>query len=236
MESLNILIAEDDVLISEELCDILNEFGHRVVGIAEHYDAALKIINSSNVQIDIALLDIRMQGKEEGLEIAAYLKANHNIPYMFISSYSDSKTLEKVGKLTPSQYITKPFSKNDVRIATEILASSLKSGARSIILKEGSKSHKVDVNDLLWIKADGVYIEIHTLHKRIVLRTSIKSFLEEYQLYNLVRTHRSYVVNIEHVKVMSSNSLTIHGTQLPIARGHRSEVASAFHSFINSSV
>ena len=59
------------VLISEELAATLEDYGYQVVGIAEDYEAAVKIIDSK--PIDIAILDIKMHGKEQGFDIAAYL-------------------------------------------------------------------------------------------------------------------------------------------------------------------
>ena len=86
MNKTKILIAEDDVLISEELSDILIGLGYDVVGIAEDYEAAVNILEVTPP--DIAILDINMQGREQGFEIATYLNEIASVPFLFLFCFS----------------------------------------------------------------------------------------------------------------------------------------------------
>lgn len=160
-----ILIAEDDVLISEELAGILEDYGYEVAGIAEDYEVAVEIIKAK--PIDIAILDINMHGREQGFDIAAYLAEHTDTPYLFLSSYSDIKTLTKAGTLLPKSYITKPFKKEQIYSAINvILASQVKT---SILIKEGIKKVKILIDDILWVKAEGMYIELKTKKQKKII-------------------------------------------------------------------
>ena len=225
--STKILIAEDDVLISEELNDILTNYGFDVVGIAEDYEAAVKIIEETPP--DIALLDINMHGKEQGFEIATYLNETAKIPFLFLTSYSDTNTLKKAGSLSPSSYITKPFSKEQVFSAINIAITSYQEEKQPIIIKDGLKNYKVNKEDFLWLKADGIYIELYTTDKKIILKTSIKLFLEQYPTIEFTRIHRSNAVNLKAVTSITNTKVIVSNHTFPLGRSYKEEAQELFH-------
>jgi len=231
MSRKKILIAEDDVLISEELKFILIEFGYDVVGIAEDFAAAKDIIDRT--PLDFAILDINLHGKEEGFSIASYLEKSSSIPFIFLTSYSDSGTLEKAAKYQSNYYITKPFRKEQVFATLKMAFSRNINKSHYILIKQGGKSQKISTTDILWIRADGVYIELRTKQKRILLRTSLKSFLEEHKVSSFVRIHRSFAVNIQHVESISNSFVFIADEQFPISRSKKNDVEFAFNNYKN---
>jgi DNA-binding LytR/AlgR family response regulator len=226
MKKIKILIAEDDVLISEELSAILEDYGYEVVGIAEDYEAAVAIIESSPA-IDLAILDINMHGREQGFEIAAYLAKNYPIPYLFLSSYFDAKTLEKAGALLPQTYLTKPFKKEQIYSAINIIVSS--QTQKHILIKDGIKKVKISIEDILWIKSEGIYIELQTKTLKKLIRSSLKSFLDEYEINGLLQVHRSYLVNMNNATSISSSAITLDNNEIPISRAFKEDVSLAFN-------
>ncbi|MDB5819485.1 MAG: response regulator, partial [Rhizobacter sp.] len=57
---------------------------------------------------DLALLDIRMEGKS-GFDVAAYLRDSHQTPFMFLSAFSDEATVAQVKALGAVAYLVKPL-------------------------------------------------------------------------------------------------------------------------------
>ena len=106
-----VLIAEDDVLISEHLKMIVEEMGHQVVDISSCLKDALNYLLTA--MPDVALLDIRMHGVDEGIEIAKHLKSI-KIPFVFITSFSDKNMLMNAVMQQPAGYVLKPYSKKDI--------------------------------------------------------------------------------------------------------------------------
>ena len=226
MNKTKILIAEDDVLISEELSDILIGLGYDVVGIAEDYEAAVNILEVTPP--DIAILDINMQGREQGFEIATYLNEIASVPFLFLSSYTDTKTLDKAATHNPLSYITKPFSKTQISSSLKVAIASQKAN-QQIVVKDGGKKTSVNIKDILYLKADGIYTELHTTNKKMLLRTSIKSFEQEYPLIKLVRIHRSFAVNIKAIVSISTSEIQLPNTSLPISRSYKEEVHTVYN-------
>ncbi|MGB0886698.1 MAG: LytR/AlgR family response regulator transcription factor, partial [Vicingaceae bacterium] len=91
------------------------------------------------------------------------------------------------------------------------------------------KKTSVNIKDILYLKADGIYTELHTTNKKMLLRTSIKSFEQEYPLIKLVRIHRSFAVNIKAIVSISTSEIQLPNTSLPISRSYKEEVHTVYN-------
>lgn len=115
---MKILIVEDEPLIAEDIAEILQKNEFVVTNIAYSKEFALSEL-STNLP-DMALLDINLNNKMDGIEIAQNIQANYQIPFIFITSYSDKNTLEKAKLTEPSGYIVKPFNEASLCSSIEI--------------------------------------------------------------------------------------------------------------------
>ncbi|MBK6275892.1 MAG: response regulator [Saprospirales bacterium] len=115
---MKILIVEDEPLIAEDIAEILQKNEFVVTNIAYSKEFALSEL-STNLP-DMALLDINLNNKMDGIEIAQIIQANYQIPFIFITSYSDKNTLEKAKLTEPSGYIVKPFNEASLCSSIEI--------------------------------------------------------------------------------------------------------------------
>lgn len=113
-----VLIVEDEGLIAAEIQSTLEMLGYQVCGKAMSGDKALDLFKTSNP--DIALLDINIKGTMTGIDLAEIIRDKYNFPFVFLTSYSDLKTLEQVQKTLPYGYIVKPFSDKDLRSNLEL--------------------------------------------------------------------------------------------------------------------
>src|ERR1700758_3861942 len=112
MSAFNILIAEDDVIISEYLAEIITDMGHNVCTIVSNYDEAKEFLQHNQAP-QMALLDIRMHNRDQGIDIATEMKSK-NIPFIFITSFTDKNTIQNAVAQQPLGYIVKPFKKEEV--------------------------------------------------------------------------------------------------------------------------
>lgn len=118
MGKLRALIVEDDVLISMDIDDILREHDIDVIGIARSASQALDMLHSRAP--DIALLDITIQGSDNGIDIARVIRKDYNIPFIFLTSHADKVTLDEAKKTLPYGYIVKPFQPKDIYSTIEM--------------------------------------------------------------------------------------------------------------------
>jgi CheY-like chemotaxis protein len=113
-----ILIVEDDVIISHIIELQLKKLGYIVSGIAANGQDAITLMNNTNP--DAILMDIFLDGKMDGIEAAKIIKEKFNIPIIFLTAYSDDNILERIRTIQSAQYVLKPFTNEDLRIALKL--------------------------------------------------------------------------------------------------------------------
>lgn len=118
MSNITVLIVEDDPLIAEDIAEYLDEIDFSVSGIAYNSDAALYELHHNTP--DIALLDIELNSKLDGVEIAQIINEKYNIPFVFLTSFADRSTIARVRQTFPMGYIVKPFNEKDLLATLEI--------------------------------------------------------------------------------------------------------------------
>ena len=118
MPTKKIIIVEDEPIISADLAGHIRKMGHLVVGRAFNSEKALDLIAIH--QPDLILLDINIKGTKDGIEVAEIINEKYKIPFIFITSYSDSETLDRVKVTMPYGFIVKPFNDRDIISTIEI--------------------------------------------------------------------------------------------------------------------
>ena len=128
----SILIVEDEFIVANDLAFFLEEQKFVVLGIAATVNEALALIDKQRPYI--VLLDIHLKEKLTGIDLAKKLQ-QMNIPFIYLSAYSNKFILEEAKKTNPYGFLVKPFREKDLRIALEIAAYRIE--------------HSVDINKLL---------------------------------------------------------------------------------------
>lgn len=122
MEEINykvrVLIVEDEPLIAENLAMYLNNNDYEVAGIAYDFEEGMHHLKEGKP--DIVLLDINLEGKQDGIDLGKYIHEKLGIPFVFLSSYSDKNTLDRAKQVQPSGYLVKPFHEKTLLTTLEI--------------------------------------------------------------------------------------------------------------------
>lgn len=117
-----ILVVDDDRLVLATLSHGLSMAGYQVID-ADNGDDAILLAREHRP--DLALLDIRMEGKS-GFDVAAYLREYHQMPFMFLSAFSDDATVEQVKALGAVAYLVKPLDIRQIVPAVEAAFANLR--------------------------------------------------------------------------------------------------------------
>ncbi|HIV70170.1 MAG TPA: response regulator [Candidatus Aquabacterium excrementipullorum] len=110
-----VLVVDDDRLVLATVTHGLSQAGYEVID-ADNGDDAILLARQHKP--DLALLDIRMEGKT-GFDVAAYLREYCQIPFMFLSAFSDEATINQVKALGAVTYLVKPLDIQQIVPAVE---------------------------------------------------------------------------------------------------------------------
>lgn len=220
--SLKILIAEDEVLVAEHTKSLLLELGYTIVGVEYHPQAILE--TALETEPDLVLLDIQLIQGIEGIELAQVLKKK-DIGFLFLSANSAEETLKKALDLDPLGYLAKPIS--GIQLQAALISAEKKLHEirkQETWVQLGATRKKVNLRDLLFVKAENVYCSLHFKNKnKILLRSSFSKLLAEERFQNLQRVHRSYAVNPEWISEVTPQHLVLDGLEVPHSKSYFNE-------------
>lgn len=113
-----IVIVDDDILIAEYLADLCQFYGASVVGTAHDADEAETVILDR--QPDYVLMDLRLGGRRDGVDVADSVKqALPLTKIVFVSGSNEPKSLDRIAANNPHHVLIKPISPADLRKALD---------------------------------------------------------------------------------------------------------------------
>ena len=95
----------------------------------------------------------------------------------------------------------------------------------TVKFSEGTKTHTLAIEDILYLEADHVYVNI-VLHNKtkILQRSSLKEVLNQLPYDKFIQTHRAFAVNTSHIDNWDNGNVYIKNSAIPMSRSRRKEV------------
>ncbi|MDO9543331.1 MAG: PAS domain S-box protein [Kiritimatiellia bacterium] len=132
-----IFIVEDERIVALDLQDRLTRLGHKIVGNVASGDEALKQIGDA--KSDLVLTDIKLGGDIDGIGLADAIHSRYGVPVIFLTAYSDDKTLARVKATNACGFIIKPFTDEELQATIDISLHEYELEAR---LKQSEEQYR----------------------------------------------------------------------------------------------
>lgn len=237
--SIKILIVEDEMLIAAKISTLLTELGYEVTGILARAEDALAHV-AENAP-DIALLDIHLKGKMDGIELAQALQKERELPIIFLTANADDATFNRAKMTKPYAFISKPFKKLDLQRAIELTISRMADN-QAVVIEETHSDEapfilsdrifvrhkdsmvKIFLEDIFYIEADRNYCRIFTRNKEYLLAITLKIMEEKLPTQHFIRVHRSFIVNLAQIDEVAESHVIIARKAIPLSKSLREEL------------
>ena len=245
MAKINVLVIEDESIVSKDIQHSLKKLGYNVVGAASTGEKAIELADSTKP--DIILMDIMLKGEMNGIAAADEIRKNNSIPVIFLTAYADESTLSKAKITEPYGYILKPFKEIDLHTTIEM--AIYKHGREQEIMKErdllfslvenkdntqkgyvfvksNSKLVKLKNEDIFYIEALKDYVVIHMKETRYTIHSTMKDIDSKMGNEEFVRVHRSFIVRLDKIATIEYPNLTLEDIDklIPIGGSYRDEL------------
>lgn len=235
MSRVKLLIVEDEMIIANDMKLMLNAVGYDVCGLARTPEKARALL--STTQPDLVLLDINLGKGSDGIALGRELLTTYQLPFVFCTSYSDSRTVAEAKQVRPNGYLLKPFTKEDLFVAVEIALQNFTRNppdttelvmADSLFVKEGKMFTKVAFDEILYVEQDRNYVEIHGTERRHPVRSTLKDFVKHLPAKKFIQVHRSFIVNTAYIQTLNGEVVRVRDKEIPIGQTYREEVLRVF--------
>lgn len=217
---MNILIVEDEAIIAESLYQLLQLLEYSPYEPVESPEEAICILK--NEPPDLVILDLTLKDGRSGIEVAAFIKQEKlNIPFIVLTAHSDSQTISEAKKYKPAAYLVKPFMREALFAAIELalpVEEEESAEEQELFLKTGIKYEKLDLQELVYLKANGKYTELHFTFGNRLIRMPLSTFLQNNQNVKFLRVHRAYAVNTDYIHSFTADEILVDHSKVPIGR------------------
>ncbi len=199
-------ICEDDGILREEVRVLVEKYYQQYgveIEIFE-YGSGEELIASHNKE-EMFLLDISMD-QLDGIQTAEKLRnLGSNSIIIFLTSHKER--VFEAFKVQAFQYLIKPVAELELyKVLDDAMTSLKKEEKKFLTINIKQKIIKLLYNEIFYVESIGKNIEIHTTDKSYTTREKISSLEKKLQGNGFFRIHKSYLVNLEHVKQIDSDT------------------------------
>jgi len=262
---MSVLILDDDIFQAKTLQMNLKRNGFRVT---DTVYSGIEAINSVKREIpDIALLDIRLDGQKiDGIDVGKKInEIDTNIIVIYITAFDTDENFSKALSSSPHAFIEKPYKMRTLCQEIELavnqavskdytkppLRNENDSGQEPykkpkvlcfpdfLLINEGENGYsRVPISDILFLEADNVWTDVHTKDGEIRLTASLGNFAKELDYLEILRVHRSYIINLKQVVRVNVKAnggyVVINDEKIPVSRANVSAFWEAWNRLFGS--
>lgn len=231
--TIRIAVCDDELVQTEYLSALVSKWAARdSIGVSvQAFPSAEAFLfaYADDKSFDILLLDIQMKDMN-GVELAKEIrKANETLQIVFITAFPDF--VAHGYDVSALHYLMKPVSESKLFEVLTKAARGLQKAARTILLPISGGNVRIPADEIVYAEAFPHHVTLHTTEKRQDFPIRFGD-MEKLLGEGFIRCHRSYIVNVKHVRRVTRKALLLHDSlEIPLSRSRYDEVNQAFIRF-----
>lgn len=236
----SILIVEDDKLLSENIRLSLSKEGLSISGVATNLQSAIEIMKRH--QVDLALIDMQLDGPEDGVAVATELLKIKWIPIIYMTGNTPLEIKDRLRKTFPAAFLEKPLRVRELYVQINLALSNFQEGniahepatpkSDHIFLPASYGLIRVRTSEIFYIQADRVHATLYLSEQefaRIYPDKKYNPISVSMNMGNILKQlppnfyllSRSYVINLDHLSRVDTSRLFIQTHEITIPEGRR---------------
>ncbi len=224
----SVYIVEDEPIIGKQLRMILMDMGVRITGWSD--DPNQVLLDLRHAKPHLVLLDIHLDHEMDGILLATELQRLGIRDFIYITAYHDPETLDRVKATMPLAFIIKPFSPETIQSNIKIAFAKMRNHrhilpqvveSKPLFFKDGSTMIQVRPEDIYYAQAFDNYCYIQTGDRRLLSPHTLKHIESILSTGSFVRTHKSFLVNLEHITSIQEGYIYLHEHRVKMGRVYK---------------
>lgn len=229
METLKIIILQNELPQLHRLKELFETLGYTVKRNKLSGKDALTILDKNAATL--AILDIQIDETRPDNDLAETLKAkDRNLSLSYNSPHTLNPTTQKniFGQSRDKEaYIAEDFSTDQATLQSVIGQKELQKEVKNshgyifkkcLFIRSNSLLVKLKFEDIIYLEADANYTQVFTTEKKYIIRASMKDLQRKLDDKLFARVHKSFLINLEKIECIQSESIQIAGREIPIGR------------------
>ncbi len=219
--NLNCIVVDDDEMSRKVMAHFIEKTNF--LQLTKEFDNAMDAIHYlDDEHVDIIFLDIQMP-EMSGMEFINALEKDIEI----ILITSEQKYAVEAFEKKVTDYLVKPieyarFLQSVHKAHTNVeLKRSQSAKRKELYVRTDAKIVRIPYGNILFVEALADYVIIHTELKKHIVHFTMKGIVSRLPEDLFVRTHRSYIVNLDKIESLEDNSLVIEKKFIPIGASYK---------------
>jgi len=202
-----IAICDDEKQLRAEVAEIVNNFfeATNMTCQIEEFDCGSEFVKKSS-DYDLVFLDYQLKDGN-GIEFAKEMRTTNQKTFLVFLTSFDNHVFESF-RLDTFRYLVKPVKVELVKEALEDFIKIYQTN-RKIIVVEKEKTTYHDVDEVMYIQADGKHSVVRTTADSLDSIKKISEYEAEINNPQFFRTHRSYIVNMKYISEIDKKRITL---------------------------
>ncbi len=225
----NIIICEDNSLQREILkTSVENIFKNLNLDYKLfEFTSGEDLLSNYPSKVDILFLDIQM-GKLTGMDTAKEIRNfDKAVEIIFTTALIDY--VYEGYEVKAYRYLLKPINQDELKSNVESCISDIiEKQGNFIVIENKGIIYKVLIDSIKYIEVYKKNLSIHTTNGIYHTRRSMDNIEKELRKYRFFRCHKSYLINMNYIKIINNNTVIISNTEIPVSKHRISNLKTEF--------
>ena len=227
METLKVLIIEDERFLARELENYFLSKSHEVVGVAHTGEDAVELARTHAP--DLLMVDIELEGKMNGIMACEKIVEFSDASIIYLSQFRSEKWTQRIIETRPVLFLTKPFNEHELEMNMGLLTETkrqltLEPMRNYVFLRDKDMHTRIPIKEILFLEAARSSCNIYLENRKITISMSLKNIMTKLNHPLITRISRSKAVNLERVQGYVGGMLFVNQHELSISPDYKESV------------
>ncbi len=184
-----------------------------------------------NNEYDAIFLDMEMEGLN-GIDTANRIREwDKHVIIVFVTNHT--KYMQQSFECQPFRFLVKPMSFEQFKSVLTEVSKKICEERTTVVFSEKRNTIRLFCEDILYFESQGHWTIIHYKEGIYKICKSISHIYEEIDKNQFSKTHKSFIVNLEHVKEIHERDIVLYNCNalIPVSRTYKKELMSNFIGF-----
>ncbi len=231
---MRIAIVDDEQAMREQLAGYIERFaGERRLALeTSPLPSGDALLESADREFDIIVFDIDMPGTS-GLDTARKIRdTDENVVILFVTNIAQYAI--NGYEVDAVDYIIKPVGYYDFAMKFQkAVRRAERNQGNTLFIDTVNGPVGLRTDDILYVEVMAHYLIYHTADREYRVRASMKEHEDTLRGYRFARCHKSYLINLRHMKSLSATEVVVGDLSIPLGRAYKDSLLNEYMNYLH---
>ena len=231
---MRIAIVDDELAMREQLAKYIKQFADEKQLLMETclLPSGDAMLDGEDRNFDIIIFDIDMPGTN-GLDTARKIReTDENVVILFVTNIAQYAI--NGYEVDAVDYVIKPVGYYDFAMKFQkAVRRAERNQENQLVIDTVNGPVALNTSVILYVEVMAHYLIYHTADREYRVRASMKEHEDTLRSYHFARCHKSYLINLKHLKSLSSSEVIVGELSIPMGRAYKDSLLNEYMNYLH---